>query len=57
MERMMDKEPAIRVQATIALSKFQTGDENEVDQDDCSATEMLCYMMQNDLSAYGFHWN
>lgn len=49
MERVKDKEPAVRVQAVFALSKLQGGEEESGDTED-NVVQKLLDMMQHDIS-------
>ena len=50
MERVRDKESAVRVQAVFALSKLQGGVEEAGDNED-NVVQKLLDMMQHDMSS------
>ena len=50
MERVTDKEAAVRVQAVFALSKLQGGDEDAGDNED-NVVKKLLDMIQHDASS------
>lgn len=52
LERVQDKEAPIRIQAVIALSKLQKGEETiEMGPDEVRVVEILAEVLQLDLSA------
>ncbi|KAG0021693.1 hypothetical protein BGZ81_008818 [Podila clonocystis] len=52
MERVKDKESAVRVQAVFALSKLQSGEEDEVENnDEENVVQVMIDLMQHDPSA------
>lgn len=50
MERVKDKESAVRVQAVFALSKFQGGEDEFGDNED-NVVQKLVDMIQHDMSS------
>lgn len=52
MERVKDKESAVRVQAVFALSKLQSGEEDEAEnEDEENVVQVMIDLMQHDPSA------
>lgn len=51
LERVRDKEASVRVQAAIALSKFQASPEDQQEEVD-EVTETLIILMRTDPSPY-----
>jgi condensin complex subunit 3 len=52
LERIQDKEAAVRVQAVIAIGKLMKGENpDEVDEDEAPLIDVLCEVLQYDPSA------
>jgi condensin complex subunit 3 len=52
LERMQDKEAAVRVQAVVAIGKLQKGEPPEsVGSDEAPLIDVLCEVLQYDTSA------
>lgn len=52
LERIQDKEAAVRVQAVIAIGKLQKGENpDEVGEDEVPLIDALCEVLQYDPSA------
>ena len=52
LERIQDKEAAVRVQAVIAIGKLQKGEDPQtINSDEAALIDVLCDVLQYDTSA------